>query len=78
MVLDEWLRSADLKTFLIDPNQRRGTGRNAIHRPFRRSRDLPSGDTGILAPLAALACDAAELVARLFPAQEYVPQRGAT
>ena len=77
IVLGEWLRGTDLKTFLIDPAQPRG--------PLGTLLTASAGDPGIFRPAVPeywqrwMRWPAApsEIAARLFPAQEYVPLRSA-
>jgi hypothetical protein len=77
VVLGEWLRGTDLKTFLIDPNQPRG--------PIGTLFTACFGDPGIFRPAtpeywrrwSRWPATPSEVAARLLPAQEYVPLRSA-
>ena len=75
IVLGEWLRGTDLKSFLIDPDRPRG--------PLGTLLTAYSGDPGIFRPAVLeywrrwtrWPATPSEVAARLFPAQEYVPLR---
>jgi hypothetical protein len=75
IVLGEWLRDTDLKTFLIGPQ--------GPHGPLGTLLTAYLGDPGIFRPAvpeywlrwARWPATPTEFAARLFPAQEYVPLR---
>lgn len=77
IVLGEWLRGTDLKSFLIDPSR--------PHGPFGTLLTAYTGDAGIFRPAmpeywqrwTRWPATPSEWAATLFPAQEYVPLRSA-